>query len=159
MRAFNVYVRPLLEYAACVWSPHRASKIARIERVRRSFTNKLCGLADLSYKDRLSSLGAESLELRRVRPGPDARLYKIIFGHIDVGAESYFSFAYSGHDAREATAINYSGTIIARRCTEYTAQRIVPIWNSLAATAADFCNLRLRAFCSLIARLDFTKLE
>jgi hypothetical protein len=88
-----------LDYAAYVWSPHQASNIAWIERVQRRFTNKLPGLADLSYKDRLSSFGAESLELRWFRQ--DLLLvYEINFGRIDVKAESYFSFASFGHDTR-----------------------------------------------------------
>jgi len=32
-RAFVVYVRPLLEYASCVWSPHLTKDIERLERV------------------------------------------------------------------------------------------------------------------------------
>ena len=30
-RAFTVYVRPLLEYASCVWSPHLIKDIERLE--------------------------------------------------------------------------------------------------------------------------------
>jgi hypothetical protein len=30
MHAFNVYVRPLLEYASFVWSPYHVSKITQI---------------------------------------------------------------------------------------------------------------------------------
>jgi len=52
-RAFIVYVRPLLEYAAPVWSPHHVGKIIQIESVQRRFTKRLPGLKDLLYKDRL----------------------------------------------------------------------------------------------------------
>jgi hypothetical protein len=47
--------------------PYHASKFAQIERVQRGFTVKLPGLAELSYKDRLDWLDAESLELRGLR--------------------------------------------------------------------------------------------
>jgi len=33
MRAFVIYVRPLLEYASCVWSPHSVSHVKKIESV------------------------------------------------------------------------------------------------------------------------------
>jgi len=43
-RAFTVYVRPLLEYASCVWSPHLMKDIERLER----FTKRLRGLSTLT---------------------------------------------------------------------------------------------------------------
>jgi hypothetical protein len=64
--------------------------------VQRSFTTKLSGLADSSYEDGLCPLGAESLELKRVRLDPILG-YKV-FGLIDINVESYFLFANSGHD-------------------------------------------------------------
>jgi hypothetical protein len=98
MRAFNVYVRPLLEYAACVWSPYHASKLAQIERVQRSFNKSYLALPT-SAISRLTSLGVESLELRRVYLDL-ILVYRIIFGNVDVNAERYFSFANSGYDTR-----------------------------------------------------------
>ena len=59
MRAFKVYVRPLLEHASCVVSCH-VSKIAQIERVQRKFTKRLPRLAVLMFKDRLSKLNLAS---------------------------------------------------------------------------------------------------
>jgi len=38
LRAFKVYVRPLLEYATCVWSPHYNYAIDKTEAVQRKFT-------------------------------------------------------------------------------------------------------------------------
>jgi len=41
LRAFKVYVRPLLEYAACVWSPHHYNyAIDNIDAVQRKSTNR-----------------------------------------------------------------------------------------------------------------------
>ena len=51
-RAFTVYVRPLLEYASCVWSPHQVGRIDQIEAVQRKFTKRLPGLTMLSYGER-----------------------------------------------------------------------------------------------------------
>ena len=61
VRAFIVYVRPLLEYASCVWSPYHITAIKQIESVQRKFTKKLPGLKDLSYSDRLVRSGTERL--------------------------------------------------------------------------------------------------
>jgi len=35
LRAFKVYVRPLLEYATCVWSPYCSYAIDKIEAVQK----------------------------------------------------------------------------------------------------------------------------
>ena len=79
MQAFLTYVRPTLEYASPIWSPHTLKDITAIESVQRRFTKRLTGLFDLNYHDRLSNLGLETLELRRIKN--DLILaYKIIFG-------------------------------------------------------------------------------
>jgi len=49
-RAFTVYVRRLLEYGSCVWSPHFKSEIDRIESVQRRFTKRLRLLNNISRK-------------------------------------------------------------------------------------------------------------
>jgi len=71
---FVVYVRPLLEYATCVWSPHRVGQVNRVKSVQRKFTKRLPGYDSLDYKrnenesrkSRLMRLSADSLELRRL---------------------------------------------------------------------------------------------
>ena len=67
LRAFKVHVKPIVEYASCVWSPYRVNQVKLIESVQRKVTKRFPGYASLSYKDRLSRLGPDSLELRRLR--------------------------------------------------------------------------------------------
>ena len=66
-RAFVVYVRPSLEYATFVWSPHRVGQVKRVESVQRKFTKRLPGYYSLDYKSQLMRLHEDSLELRRPR--------------------------------------------------------------------------------------------
>ena len=66
LRAYVVYVRPLVEYATQIWSPHTVQLITFVEDVQRSFTRRLPGLADLSYEERLVNLNLQSLEHRRL---------------------------------------------------------------------------------------------
>jgi hypothetical protein len=42
-RAFCAYVRPSLEYACSVWSPHHVTEIRKVESVQRRFTKRLPG--------------------------------------------------------------------------------------------------------------------
>jgi len=55
VRAFTTYVRPLLEYCLCIWSPHFKNGIYKVEyeSVQRNFTKRLRGMSDLLYCDRL----------------------------------------------------------------------------------------------------------
>jgi len=57
MRAFTVYVRPILEYASCVWSPYQMGQIKQIESVHRSFARRLLYHTSIDYKTRLLRLG------------------------------------------------------------------------------------------------------
>jgi len=66
VKAYITYIRPLLEYAACIWSPYQLDDIAKIESVQRRFTKRLPGLSNISYSDRLAVLGLRSLQLRRL---------------------------------------------------------------------------------------------
>jgi len=50
-QAYITYIRPLLEYASNVWSPHLLMHINSIERVQRHFTNRITELRDFSYHD------------------------------------------------------------------------------------------------------------
>jgi ribonuclease P/MRP protein subunit RPP40 len=55
IRAFKVYVHPLLEYASVVWNPWLLKDINLIESVQRRFTRKICILCHLpvvSYDER-----------------------------------------------------------------------------------------------------------
>ena len=47
IRAFIVFVRPMLEYASSVWSPYKVSFIDKVESVQRRFTKRLLGLSKL----------------------------------------------------------------------------------------------------------------
>ena len=67
VRAYKVYVRPILEYCSPVWSPYLLHEVDEIERVQRYFTCRLQGLKSFSYTDRLFLLDLESLESRRLK--------------------------------------------------------------------------------------------
>ena len=56
VRAFIVYVRPIVEYNSVIWSPVAKHDIELVEKVQRRFTKRLRGLRNLSYCDRLQAL-------------------------------------------------------------------------------------------------------
>jgi len=61
MRAFLVYVRPVVEYNSIIWSPATVRDIDSLESVQRRFTKRLPGLKNLNYYDRLERLNVPTL--------------------------------------------------------------------------------------------------
>ena len=88
-RAFVTYVRPLLEYASCVWSPYLLKHIRRVESVQKRFTKRLFSISHLGYIDRLNAIGLESLELRRLHHDLLCT-YKVLFGKLEMDHDDMF---------------------------------------------------------------------
>ena len=80
---FNMYVKPQLEYAFTVWSPHLKMDIAKLERVQRMYTKRIPALRHLSYVERMAYVGTRSFEHRRLY-FDFLYLYKIVHGLLDV---------------------------------------------------------------------------
>jgi len=90
VRAYLVYVRPLLEYNCVIWSPWLQQDIDKIERVQRRFTKRLPGFKYLSYSERLLQLNLTSLELRRLHADL-VMCYKLIFSHVEYKLGDFFT--------------------------------------------------------------------
>ena len=95
---FKTYVRPVMEYNTCTWSPHLKSNINEAESVQRMFTRRLCKRANISfidYNDRLEKLNLESLQSRRIK-NDLILIYKMINNTIDMDPANYFKFSQFG---------------------------------------------------------------
>ena len=64
MCAFNVYVRPLLEYACPVWLPQYSYQVDKVKSVQRRFTERLHGYSYLDYPSRLNALALMSRKMQ-----------------------------------------------------------------------------------------------
>ena len=64
---YKSLVRPHLEFASCVWSPHFKCTINALERVQRRATKIVPEVRELPYSERLERLNLETLEFRRKR--------------------------------------------------------------------------------------------
>ena len=136
LRAFIVYVRPVLEYCSHVWSPHCKKYIDEIESVQRRFTKRLPGLQNLTYQERLKFLQLETLEFRRLKSDM-ILLYKIFFRQIDTDFSKFIEL----HSYTSTRGHPYKlGVPFARTDTfKYSFVRTFPVWNSL--TKANFASL------------------
>ena len=139
LKAYITYIRPILEYASCVWSPSQAGLIDAVESVQRRFTKLLPGMFEVNYCDRLIQLGLDSLETRRLRFDL-IMAYKIIFGLCDTGASELFTLR------TESKTRGHEYKLIVENCEinvrkNFFAQRVVKVWNSLPAETISFDSL------------------
>ena len=72
------YVRPVLDYACVIYSPHHVYLIDFIGNVQRGFTKRLFDLYNYSYYYRLKLSNLELLELRRMHKDLTI-MYKIMY--------------------------------------------------------------------------------
>lgn len=79
---FQALVRPHLEYAAAVWSPHKIAEIESIENVQRRATKLIPSLKGMDYQQRLRKLKMPTLKYRRLR-GDMIETFKILRGIYD----------------------------------------------------------------------------
>ena len=156
MRAYMTYVRPILEYSTCVWSPYMLRDIRQVEDVQRYFTRRMFPKCTLSYSERLAILGLESLECRRLKF--DLKMYFKILHH-QTNLEPSKFFLFQNHE-RTKTRGGHSYTLkkhlfSSNRLFNSFCNRAVDCWNALPedlVTAESY-----KRFCSKIRKLDITK--
>jgi len=152
VRAFITYVRPLLEYCSCVWSPHFKNSIYKVESVQRNFTKRLRGLSNLSYSDRLAALNLPSLELRRLRIDL-IWCYKILFGVVDMPVDDFFELSLVKHTRGHSFKLFKRRSNTCAR-SSFFSERVVNAWNSLPR---DTNFNSVAGFKRSVAKVDFTE--
>ena len=138
VRAYTVYVRPLIEHDSILWSPLLKQDIEKVERVQRCFTKRLPGFNDLSYEDRLRRLDLSSLELRRLHTDL-TWCYKILFNRVNINSIDFFQLSPTvtkGHAYKLYKSYNSSSI---RK--SFFSERVVNVWNFLPADTVDFSSL------------------
>jgi len=153
VRAFTVYVRPILEYNSVVWSPSLLQDIIRIEQVQRRFTKYLPGFQNLPYNERLRRLKLTSLERRRLVTDL-LMCYKIVFGLITLHCSNLLQLNLSSRPTR-----GHKYKLLKYHCgngttASFFGNRVINVWNSLPPSAVDFSSLG--KFKKSLASLDLT---
>jgi hypothetical protein len=158
VRAFSVFVRPILEYGSEVWNPYLKKDVLKLESVQRRFTKRLAGMHQLSYEERLEVLELETLEERRIKN--DLRTcYKLIMGLTHPGPDPSFLELRESRSLR-GHPVKIVWETAKKNCRHYFfLARVGRIWNalpqdlvlapSLAAFKAKLRTLPLRNYAVL----------
>jgi len=152
VKAFKVYVLPILEYSSQIWSPHLRKDINILESVQRKFTRWLPGLKGKTYMERLDITGLERLDVRRLRL--DLLLtYKITFGLNCLELRDFFALS-----PVQSTRGHAYKLFVSSACTDirkyFFSTRVIAAWNNLPKNT----NFKtLTAFRSCLNMCDLSK--
>lgn len=151
--AYTAYVRPILEYASPVWNPVYVGLIDKLESVQRNFTKRIYSLCKLSYSERLSDMGLESLQQRRLKADL-IMAYKIIFGYTNLNITDYFVLrvcsSTRGHTHKLVPETSHTNCRL-----HFFSLRVTNAWNNLPSHIVKFDDLNV--FKSSLDNIDFSK--
>jgi hypothetical protein len=125
---FKTLVRPILEYANCVWSPRFQGDITKLEKVQRRATRLLPELREYSYEERLEILRLPSLAYRRMR-GDMLQVYDILNSKVNLQPTDFFTKA-TGSRRGHSEKLYKTGCRLDVRKAIFSS-RVVNEWNSL----------------------------
>ena len=147
-RAYFTLVRPSLEYACSVWSPHSHSGVEEIERIQRVAARFVSNKPHMpSTRDSITAILRRSLEERRRRSSL-VTFYKMLNNLVAIPVEYHPAPKPSHHRTRGHSLQ------LAQQHTNLTVfrgsfiPRMIPLWNSLpedvaSAPSADAFKQRL----------------
>ena len=134
-KIIKTLIRPRLEYAAIVWSPHRKKDIRKLERIQRIATKMVPELSNMSYEARLKELDLPTLEERRER-GDLIALYKFTSG-IDELDRSDLVVTEERRELRGHSKKLRKGTCL-KDVKKYSfPYRSVNVWNALSKDTVE----------------------
>ena len=131
LQLYKGLIRPHLEYASSVWSPHLIKQKDSLEAVQRRATRQVPGLSKLSYEERLLKLKLPTLSYRRLR-GDMIQVFKML--HPTVGYDKtlphFFEKTITPNLRGHSQKLFVSRSNKDLRKFSFS-QRIVKYWNDL----------------------------
>ncbi|GMT21506.1 hypothetical protein PFISCL1PPCAC_12803, partial [Pristionchus fissidentatus] len=133
MKAYKIYIRPLLESSTVIWNPTAIGLVNRLENVQREFTRRVLKRTrqpPLSYLDRLKLLNIETLEYRRALRDMQF-VYDSIHGHALLDTTNLYSLAPLARSLRFAQSLRISIPCRLPVSISTCASRSITLWNNL----------------------------
>ena len=126
---FTTHVRPIIEYASCIWNTGYIEDVEKLECVQRRWTKQVEGMGELPYSERLKQLNLYSVQGRLLRADL-LQYWKIFHGKSSISADDFFRLSPNigtrGHSLK--LQVPRANTDVRKRSFSY---RQVLIWNSL----------------------------
>ena len=145
MKLYKTHIRSKAEYCCIVWSPTNKQEISKIERIQKSFTNKIEGMEDMNYHQRLKSLKLYSLERRQER-------YMIIntWQQLEGQRENLMDFELNGrsrHRTIKATRVKWNRNS-KNSSLVYNSQalKMMRLFNAIPEDLRDTTEVNLETF-------------
>ena len=129
MFLLKTHIRPVLEYASCLWCTEYADDIRKLERVQRRWTKQIEGFQEMSYAERLKELDLYSVQGRFIRADL-IQYWKIFHGKSTITPEDIFHQPLR-HGTRGHCFKLYVSRAVCNVRQRSFSQRRVAIWNSL----------------------------
>jgi hypothetical protein len=132
VKLYKTYVRPHLEFCTPSWSPWTKNDTDCIEKVQIKMVNMISGLTGRTYDEKLSDIGLETLEKRRVE-FDICMVHKVMHGYGDLNPDIWFDKMPVGHVPRaSADPLNIrarNGNLELRK--NFFSIRVVKLWNNV----------------------------
>ncbi len=135
-QCFKTLVRPVLEYASSVWSPHQKELVHDLEMVQRRAARRICGDfgRETSATALVDKLGLETLKSRR-DAGRAIMMYKVMNGAVCVCPKpGTITPTQRQSRQRHALLVPHSRTNVMLHSFFPTAIRM---WNSISTTVTE----------------------
>ena len=141
-KLYKALVRPHLEYAQSVWSPHFKTDKKIIENVQRRATKLIPRLKNLSYEERLKSLNLPSLEYRRLR-GDLIQMFNLLSQRDSSDNYKYF-FEVNKSDRTRGHNIKLVHHHCKLDLRKYSfSMRAITTWNKLNVNVVNAINVNI----------------
>lgn len=143
LTAYKTFIRPVLEYASVVWSPHQEGLKAEVERIQRLAARFICSKYKKtdSVTDMLNACGLELLATRRQR-NRIKLLFQVLQSHINIDKNLYIRAP-----GRHSKRLNHNAAIrpYAARTNVFRYSFFpdaIENWNSLPAHIAECTDVK-----------------
>ena len=141
LQLYKSLIRSKFEYCSPLLNPSIVRDIETIEDVQRFFTNRISGMSDVSYWDRLTAIKLQSLQRRRERY-IIIHTWKTITGYVPNDLE--MQFVESSRFGIQATVPSLKTSASSKAKASYDKSfhvKAAQLWNLHPATTKNFDSL------------------
>ncbi|KAF8366431.1 hypothetical protein PRIPAC_84260 [Pristionchus pacificus] len=134
LKAYKIYIRPLLESSTVIWNPTAIGLVNKLESVQREFTRRIFWrslLSQSSYPQRLEHFKLETLEYRRAL-NDIYFLFDSAHGFVHLDTSNIYSIAPLSRTLRSSHRLRLTIPFLMPSSLSSFATRPLTLWNSLS---------------------------